>query len=236
MIAAGARRLAGAWKAPWAHSRVLRGFGALGLSELLIRISRILTAIVLARYLDPIEFGLAATAITAFELIRVLANCGVGQMVIRAADDRLAATCNTAYRVMWLVCLAMIALQLGAGFVLGQMTGRHELIAMNVALASVYLFLPHSMVQSWLLQRDGQLGEIAKVSAAASQPRQPAHRRVRRAGLRRVGDRAAEARDRADVARRHAAGADMATGQVRRLSELAGDRCGSAHRCSARRS
>lgn len=146
--------------------KLLRGFGALGLGELAVRVSRIATTIVLARCLSAAELGIAATALACFELVRVLANNGIGQMVVRAPEERLAAMCNTAWRLSWAVCAAMAAIQISAGLVIAHSVGRPELLGMIVALAGVYAFMPWAMVHSWLLQRQYRMGRLSAVNAA----------------------------------------------------------------------
>lgn len=146
--------------------RLLRGFGALGLGELFVRVSRIATTIVLARCLSAAELGIAATALACFELVRVLANSGISQMVVRAPEDRLAATCNTAYRLSWLVCGLMAVIQIAAGLAIAHATGREELLALIVCLAGVYAFMPWGMVQGWLLQRHYKMSNLSAINAA----------------------------------------------------------------------
>lgn len=150
------------WRA-WNNDQLLRGFGLLGLGEIIVRISRLCTAIVLARMLSPIEFGIAATAITCFELIRILANNGLGQMVIRAPDDELEATCNRAQQLVWLICCGMALLQFAAGVAVTLYTGRDELLGLVACLSAVFLLMPPGMVQSWLLQREQRMGTIAAI-------------------------------------------------------------------------
>jgi PST family polysaccharide transporter len=146
--------------------KLLRGFGALGLGEACVRLSRIVTIIVLARCLDAAEIGVAATALACFELVRVLANNGIGQMVVRAPDERLAAFCNTAYRLTWIVCVLMAAIQLAAAAVIAYVSGRPELFGMIGLLCLVYAFMPWGMVNFWLLQRQYRMGGIAAINTA----------------------------------------------------------------------
>lgn len=152
--------------ARWRADRLLRGFGALGLGELCVRVSRIVTTIVLARYLDAPELGIAATALACFELVRVLANNGIGQMVVRASEERLAATCNTAWRLTWIACFAMAAIQIAAGLVIAHISERPELLAMIALLAGAYVFLPFGMVNLWLVQRQYRMKTLATVNTA----------------------------------------------------------------------
>lgn len=147
----------------WASDKLVRGVGLLGLGELLVRMSRLFTAIVLARTLGPAELGIAATAISAFELVRILANNGLGQMVIRASADRLEATCNSAAHLMRLVCLGMAVLLLVAGTIIAAFAGKPELMAMTTCLSCIFLVMPAGMVNSWLLQREQRMGRIAGI-------------------------------------------------------------------------
>lgn len=147
----------------WNGDRLMRGFGLLGLGEIVVRLSRLGTAIVLARMLGPIELGIAATAITCFELIRILANNGIGQTVIRAREDELEATCNRARQLIWLICLGMALLQFAAGCFVTWYTGRTEFLWLIACLSGVFVLMPPGMVQAWLLQRDQRMGTIAAI-------------------------------------------------------------------------
>ncbi len=150
----------------WSSDRLLRGFGLLGIGEFMVRSTRVVTAIVLARALGPVDLGIAATAITCFELVRILANNGLGQMVIRAEPEQLDAICNTAWSLIWKICFGMTALQLAAGLIITHMTGRAELMPMIACLAAVYLTMPPGMVQGWLLQREQRMGMISGIYAS----------------------------------------------------------------------
>ncbi len=163
MLRANAYRLGERCLKVWASDRLLRGFSMLGLGDVFVRLSRVLTAIALARWLDAAELGIAATALTTFELIRVLANNGLGQMVVRAAPETLEATCNTVHRLFWLICTGMAVLQLIAGALLASMAGKPELLAMTAILGLVYLTMPPGMVQSWRLARDQRMGTVATI-------------------------------------------------------------------------
>lgn len=138
----------------------------LGLGELINRVSRIVTAVVLARNLTPIELGIAASAIMCFELMRIFAGNGLGHMVVRAGPERLQATCNTAHRLAWAVCLALALLQFAIGAIVAKWSGRTELWWMIACLAGVYLFMPAGIVQAALLQREQRMGTIAGVGTA----------------------------------------------------------------------
>jgi O-antigen/teichoic acid export membrane protein len=144
--------------------RLVRNVGWYGLAEFANRFTRIVTTIVLARWLLPADFGIAATAITTFEIVRVLAQYGIGQAVIRAPDAELAGLCATAYRASWLVCLAAFAVQLCVGAIIAQVSGRPETFGMIACLALVYLSLPFGQIQAHLIARSNRLHVLAGIA------------------------------------------------------------------------
>jgi O-antigen/teichoic acid export membrane protein len=130
-----------------------RFIGYYGMSELAQRVTRIATTVLLARLLVPLDLGIAAMAITCFELLRVGTNAGIGQAVIRATDAQLAGTCITGFRLMWAICGALALIQLGVGTVLAIWSDRSDVFFMIAALASVYLMMAPGLIQTYLIQR-----------------------------------------------------------------------------------
>jgi O-antigen/teichoic acid export membrane protein len=149
----------------WRSDKLLRGFGVLGLGELFVRLSRIVTTIVLARTLDAATLGIAATALASFELVRVLGNNGIGQMVVRAPDERLNQICNTAWRLTVVISVVMAIIQVAAGVVISRLMQRPELLGMIACLAAVFIVYPWSLVHSWHLQRQYRMGALSSIAA-----------------------------------------------------------------------
>ena len=143
------------------HEQVWRFIAYYGMSEMAQRVTRLATTVLVARLLTPIDLGVAAMAITCFELIRVAANAGIGQAVIRATDARLAGTCITAHWLVWLLCVALASVQTLAGFGIAAWAGRPELAAMIACLSGVYLLMPAALIQTYLLQRSNRHATIA---------------------------------------------------------------------------
>ncbi len=141
-----------------------RSIAYYGMSEFVQRATRIATTVMIARTLTPIDLGIAATAITVFEIVRIAANAGIGQAVVRATDTRLAATCVAAHRLGWAICIGLAVFQLAIAAAAYAWTGRADVGFMIAALAGVYLIMPAGLVQSYLLQRDARHGTIAAVA------------------------------------------------------------------------
>ena len=96
----------------------------LGAGELVARLTRIATTIVLAWLLTPVDLGVAALALTAFEIVRSFAAGGIGQAVVRATTAELEATLLTARRAALIVCVALAVVQVVAGALAAYWTGR----------------------------------------------------------------------------------------------------------------
>ena len=148
------------------HDRLVRSIGWFCLAEAGARVSKIVTTVILARVLGPVDLGVAAIAITVFELIRVIANNGIGQMVIRARPEDLDATCNTAWRANLLVCGLSALLHVVAGAVVAQISGRPELFGMIACLGGVYILMIPSMMPVYLLLRRSAIKSVALASMA----------------------------------------------------------------------
>ena len=146
------------------EDRLVRNVGWYGLAEFANRFTRLVTTVVLARWLIPHDFGIAAIAITTFEIVRVLAQYGIGQAVIRAPAAELQAICNTAYRASWFVCLLAFAVQLLTGAIIANVTGRQDVFWMIASLAVVYLTFPFGQIQSFLIARSNQLHIFAGIA------------------------------------------------------------------------
>ncbi len=155
-----------AWLRARAGERLVRNLGWYGLSELVVRLSRLVTTVILARMLFPQDFGIAAVALTCFELVRVLASNGVGQMIVRATPETLEAASATAWRTSFVTVTAMIVLQLTLASVISSLMSRPDVFAMLAVLALSYLALPLTEVSYWRILRSNRMKSIAGINAA----------------------------------------------------------------------
>ncbi len=135
-----------------------------GMSEIAQRATRLVTTVLIARLLLPVDLGIAASAITCFELIRSIANAGIGQAVIRSSDATMAGTCITAWRLMWIICASLTIVQTVAGAAIASVTGHPELFPMIAVLSGVYLMMPVALIQTYLVQRCSNHATIAKIA------------------------------------------------------------------------
>ncbi|QLC25202.1 oligosaccharide flippase family protein [Parasphingopyxis algicola] len=145
---------------------LLGGFTAYVSAELIVRIVRVAAILVIARQVDALILGVAALALTLFELVRVLANAGIGQKIIAAQEVDLPAICNTAYRLFWIWCGIVALVQAAVAAMMAFMFGQSAVAAMLALLCGVYAIMPFGLVQVFLLMRAGKLQTTARITAS----------------------------------------------------------------------
>ncbi len=148
------------------QGRFIRNAGWIGSAEMFHRVSRLITTVILARYLTPVEFGVAAMALTANELIKVLAQNGIGARIIRATEQELDEVCNTAYRLNWYYCGSLFIIQCLVAVVVAFIYSNYQLSSLIACLSLVYLMMPFALVQAFLIQRQNRLKVTALISSA----------------------------------------------------------------------
>ncbi|MEO1729574.1 MAG: oligosaccharide flippase family protein [Pseudomonadota bacterium] len=142
-----------------------RGMLAYGSAEAATRAVRLATILVVARQISPATLGVAALALSLFELVRVLTNAGVGQRIIIATQDELEGVCRTALRLFWTIAAGVMAMQLALAALLWAVFDLGEVAGMLAALALVYGFMPAGQVQIFLAMRAQRMAATAGVAA-----------------------------------------------------------------------
>ena len=117
------------------------------------RITRIVTAIVLSRFLTPLEFGLAALVLASDEFIRVFNRNGIGLKIIQASEEELDATCQGVYKINWSLNILLASLQVILAAPIAAYFNAPELSTLLQVLAISYLIYPLAMVQVYRVQR-----------------------------------------------------------------------------------
>ena len=149
-------------------SLLLRNLAWLCLSEAANRVTRILTIVVVARLLSPGEFGAAAIALATFELLRAFACNGIAAFVIRAPEETLARTCDTAWRLNWIVGGALAAVNVLIAWPIALAYDSAVVGPLLLTLAVGHLLYPITTIHVCLVQRAGRLGLTARASGGAA--------------------------------------------------------------------
>lgn len=145
------------------ESVFLKNLGWLGVSEAFVRVTRLVTAIILARFMDPLLFGLAALVLTINELVRVFNRNGIGAKIVQCSDGELATICNTAYRLNFIFCICLFVIQCAVAYPLAEFYDSPKLVPMLQVLSITYLLMPFGMVQASLIQREQRLKTAAMI-------------------------------------------------------------------------
>ena len=135
-------------------------------SEGLVRLTRLLTAVALARYLTAVELGIAALAIASHELLRLLAQNGFGLRLIRADQDVVDRLCNSLSVLNWVWSIALFLLQVVAASAVANYYGDPDLKDMVLVLAIVYLTMPLGLTQMYRVQREQRLKVTAWIDSS----------------------------------------------------------------------
>lgn len=132
-------------------------------SESAAKASRLFVVVAVARSMDAAAIGIAAAALAAGDILKALTENGVGQRIISAPRDELAERCNTAHRIFWLWCGALVSVQVAIAGIL--LAAGHAQLALLLALLAVeYLFMPAGLVQAALAMREGKLRQTAVIA------------------------------------------------------------------------
>lgn len=149
-----------------AGQKLARDIGWLTGAELISRFGRIIAAVILARQLDAVAFGIAAIALTIFEIMRVFTENGVGAAVVRVQQDGFHKTANTAHRLMWGVCLSLAVAQVVAGLIVEMIVPGRQAGMMVAVLGAVFLMMPFGVMHAYCLLREERMKELAGIATA----------------------------------------------------------------------
>ncbi|NJO77992.1 MAG: lipopolysaccharide biosynthesis protein [Cyanobacteria bacterium RM1_2_2] len=139
-------------------NRFIKNASWLGAAELVNRVLRLGTTVVIARMLTPYDYGLVAVVLTTNEFSNVFTlRSGIGSKLIQAKEEDLAVLADTAYWMNWILCVAMFFLQCIAAFPIGWYYGSEQVILPICVVALTYLMLPTFAVQGSLIYRENRL-------------------------------------------------------------------------------
>ena len=139
------------------RDRFVRSLGWMGLSEIGIRVSRLIATVILARFLTEQDYGLAAIVLTTHQFVRVFTRNGIINKIIQADDRALDEICKTAYWLNWIFGGVLFVGQVGIAFIVGYIWGHFSLVLPICAIATTYLVHPTGSVQEALVQRQNKM-------------------------------------------------------------------------------
>lgn len=139
-------------------NRFIRNAGWLGGAELVNRVFRLGTTVILARLFSPYDYGLIAIIYTVHSFAEVFTSkIGIGAKIVQTDSKSLDAVCDTAYWISWILCGSMFLLQCLAALPAAWFYQDSQLVLPICTVGVKYLMLPFFKVQSALLKRENRL-------------------------------------------------------------------------------
>lgn len=146
----------------FASDAFLSGAGWLGMAQVVGRIFRLLTTLIVARLMTPEYFGLAAIALASNEIAHIIARFGTSAYIVQARDDQLEQHKDIANALNWAIGLFLFAVQCAAAYPIAMWYDAPELILPICVLALSYLMMPFGELHGALNQRNNDLDALAK--------------------------------------------------------------------------
>jgi len=135
-------------------------------SELVAKISRIATIVVMALMLSPAQYGIATLAIVCHELMRVFSRAGAGVKVIQCEKSQLHHLAANTSSLQWLLCIFITILQVLIAGALSEFYHQPELHVLLLVMAPSYLLYPFVSIKVLMLLRENKMKYFALASAA----------------------------------------------------------------------
>ena len=126
-------------------------------AELLAKVSRILTIIVLAVALTPVSYGSAMLALACHEMMALLLRAGAGVQIIRCNDEQLTDYAKNGATLQWTICLLLALFQCLMAQFIGHWYDNPDLVWLIQVMAGTYLFYPWVSIKIFLLQRANKM-------------------------------------------------------------------------------
>jgi PST family polysaccharide transporter len=150
------------------NNKFVQNIGWLTGAEFAIRVVRLMTTVVLARFLTQYDYGLAAIVLTTYEFTFVFTDIGIGAKLIQADPEELEDLCRNAYSMSWVLYGGLFLIQGLVAFPIAWFYSDTNLVLPIAVLGGVFLVTPLGVVQAILLRRENRL-EIQALNRVAVQ-------------------------------------------------------------------
>lgn len=126
-------------------------------TEIIAKLSRIFTIIVLAAELSPTNYGTAMLALAMHDVFGLLLRAGVGSQIINCEGNKLKTYCKNGIIIQWAICIIIVVVQLGSADLLASLYENQEISFLLQVMVIIYVFYPWVCIRIFLLQRENQM-------------------------------------------------------------------------------
>jgi PST family polysaccharide transporter len=131
-------------------------------AQIVSRIARLMTTLVVARVLSPEHFGIVAIALTVNEFAMVVSRYGTTTALIKSDDHLLENNCRTAWSLNWTIGVTLLVIQCILAGPIANLYSEPGITGPIMVLSIVYLLLPIGAVNQALTARRGDMKTVAK--------------------------------------------------------------------------
>jgi teichuronic acid exporter len=142
-------------------NQFIRNLSWLSVSEITFRVMRLGIVVIVARFLTPYDYGLAAIVMTVREFSMTFIQLGITAKIIQAEENELDALCNSAYWLTWVVFISLFIIQCLAAFPVAWFYKTQDLILPICVSSIAFILWPISLIQKTLIQRENRFKIIA---------------------------------------------------------------------------
>jgi PST family polysaccharide transporter len=130
-------------------------------AELLAKVSRIATIVVLAVELTAISYGTAILALACHDMLAILLRAGAGAQIIRCDERDLPSYAKNGATIQWLICLTLASVQYFIADYIAAWYNSPDLALLLQVMAATYLFYPWVSIKVFLLQRANRMRQFS---------------------------------------------------------------------------
>lgn len=130
-------------------------------AEILSKVSRVLTIIVLAGTLTPISYGTAFLALACHDMLALILRAGAGAQIIRCDDKQLRCFARNGATIQWGICLSLATIQYCMSDFVASWYDNPDLALLLQTMAATYLFYPWVSIKIFLLQRANRMRQFS---------------------------------------------------------------------------
>lgn len=127
------------------------------ITEITAKISRLAVIISLAAVLTAEEYGTVMLALACHEVFKLTLRSGAGAQIVQCDQQRLASYVQNGFILQWIVCLALMLIQAGLAFSVGQFYENPQVTELLFWMAGVYSLYPLVSIKVFLIQRAGNM-------------------------------------------------------------------------------
>ncbi|WP_440873964.1 oligosaccharide flippase family protein [Thalassotalea sp. PLHSN55] len=126
-------------------------------AELLAKLSRIVTIVVLAKALTPVSYGTAMLALAFHDMLALFLRAGVGAQIIRCAPEKLSRYAANGATIQWGICLLLATAQFLLADFFASLYNSPDIAKLLKVMALIYLLYPIVSINIFLLQRENKM-------------------------------------------------------------------------------